>query len=193
VKRDLKNWCITKKLTLDRREWKLTIHVSEHWSSVSSFYCILSSFFPCPFLLFGFSVSLSFLLFYLVFYYSLFSSSFSLLFCTYFFSHVVLCLIYPNLLENKRLDCCWCCFRHRSRGHQLVSRLRTPNAWYDVVTQFSKLLCYMRRMHSPILILIYKLRNYKLLRDNWKKTTHCISGLINRLRLLWDHACSRRL
>jgi hypothetical protein len=28
VKRDLKDWCITKELALDRREWKLTIHVS---------------------------------------------------------------------------------------------------------------------------------------------------------------------
>jgi hypothetical protein len=29
VKRDLKNWCITKELALDRREWKLAIHVPE--------------------------------------------------------------------------------------------------------------------------------------------------------------------
>jgi hypothetical protein len=29
VKRDLKNCCITKELALDRREWKLAIHVSE--------------------------------------------------------------------------------------------------------------------------------------------------------------------
>jgi hypothetical protein len=29
VKRDLKDWCITKELVLDRREWKLAIHVSE--------------------------------------------------------------------------------------------------------------------------------------------------------------------
>jgi hypothetical protein len=27
VKRDLKDWCITKELVLDRREWKLAIHV----------------------------------------------------------------------------------------------------------------------------------------------------------------------
>jgi hypothetical protein len=27
VKRDLKDWCITKELALDRREWKLAIHV----------------------------------------------------------------------------------------------------------------------------------------------------------------------
>jgi hypothetical protein len=26
-KRDLNDWCITKKLVLDRREWKLAIHV----------------------------------------------------------------------------------------------------------------------------------------------------------------------
>jgi hypothetical protein len=29
VKRDLKDWSITKELSLDRREWKLAIHVSE--------------------------------------------------------------------------------------------------------------------------------------------------------------------
>jgi hypothetical protein len=29
VKRDLKDWGITKELALDRREWKLAIHVSE--------------------------------------------------------------------------------------------------------------------------------------------------------------------
>jgi hypothetical protein len=30
IKRDLKDWCITKKLALDRTEWKLEIHVLEH-------------------------------------------------------------------------------------------------------------------------------------------------------------------
>jgi hypothetical protein len=29
VKRDLNDWCITKELALDRREWKLVIYVSE--------------------------------------------------------------------------------------------------------------------------------------------------------------------
>jgi hypothetical protein len=29
MKRDLKDWCITKELALNRREWKLSIHVSE--------------------------------------------------------------------------------------------------------------------------------------------------------------------
>jgi hypothetical protein len=29
VKRDLKDCCITKELALDRREWKLVIHVPE--------------------------------------------------------------------------------------------------------------------------------------------------------------------
>jgi hypothetical protein len=29
MKRDLKDWCITKELALDKREWKLTIHVAE--------------------------------------------------------------------------------------------------------------------------------------------------------------------
>jgi hypothetical protein len=30
VKRDLKDWCITKELALDRREWRVAIHVPEH-------------------------------------------------------------------------------------------------------------------------------------------------------------------
>jgi hypothetical protein len=29
VKRDLKDWCITKEIALHRREWKLAIHVPE--------------------------------------------------------------------------------------------------------------------------------------------------------------------
>jgi hypothetical protein len=29
MKRDLKDWCITKELAFDRREWELAIHVSE--------------------------------------------------------------------------------------------------------------------------------------------------------------------
>jgi hypothetical protein len=29
VKRDLNDWCITKELALNRREWKLAIHVPE--------------------------------------------------------------------------------------------------------------------------------------------------------------------
>jgi hypothetical protein len=86
VKRDLNDWCITKELALDRREWKLAIHVSESLSSVHSFYCLL----------------LSFLIWF--FYRPLFFPSFSLLFCT-FLAHVVSSLAYPNLLENKRLGC----------------------------------------------------------------------------------------
>jgi hypothetical protein len=56
VKRDLKDWCITKELALDRRESKLAIHVPEPWSSVSSF--LLSS----VKVFFGLSVLLYFLL-----------------------------------------------------------------------------------------------------------------------------------
>jgi hypothetical protein len=52
VKRDLNDWYITKELALDRREWKLAIHVLEHCSSVPSFYCLLSSVFLHPFSLF---------------------------------------------------------------------------------------------------------------------------------------------
>jgi hypothetical protein len=45
------------------------------------------------------------------FYRPLFFPYFSLLFCTCFFAHVISSLAYPNLLGNKRLDCCCCCFR----------------------------------------------------------------------------------
>jgi hypothetical protein len=34
VKRDLKDWSTIKELALDRREWKLSIHVSEPWFSI---------------------------------------------------------------------------------------------------------------------------------------------------------------
>jgi hypothetical protein len=63
VKRDLKDWCITKELALDRREWKLAIHMPEPGSSVPSF--LLSSvkvFFRLFSLFFLLSVLLSFLL-----------------------------------------------------------------------------------------------------------------------------------
>ena len=112
VKRDLKDWCITKELALDRREWKLVIHVPETWSLVPSF--LLSSvkvFFSRPFSLnfFLFSVLLSFLLLSNWF---LFLSSFvfPLLFRHCFIpvslAHVVSSLAYPNLLGTKRLGCC---------------------------------------------------------------------------------------
>jgi hypothetical protein len=67
VKIYLNDYCITKELALDRREWKLAIHVLESWSSVPSFYCLLSSFFPPPFRFFWLSVLFPFLIFYLIF------------------------------------------------------------------------------------------------------------------------------
>jgi hypothetical protein len=60
VKRDLKDWSITKELTLDRREWKLAIHVAEPWSLIPPLllhFCISFSLFIrsfSPFLCFGF-------------------------------------------------------------------------------------------------------------------------------------------
>jgi hypothetical protein len=86
VKRDLKDWYISKELALDRREWKLAIHMPESWSLVPSFYNLLSSFFSCPF--FGF-LTWRFIVFSLFsiwfFYHPLFSPYFFLLFCTCFF------------------------------------------------------------------------------------------------------------
>jgi hypothetical protein len=95
VKRDLKDWCITKELALDRREWKLAIHMTKLWSSVPSFYWLLSSFFRCPFFVFWLSVLLSFLLFYLVF--------LSPFVFPFFFAQVVSSLTYPTCLGIKYL------------------------------------------------------------------------------------------
>jgi hypothetical protein len=107
-RRDLKDWCITKELVLNRREWKLAIHVSESWSSVSSLLLSFCQVFSHPFSLFWFSVLLSFLLF-LFGFLSLFV--FPLLFHSCFIpifslAHVVSFLTYSNLLGNKRLGCC---------------------------------------------------------------------------------------
>jgi hypothetical protein len=44
----------------------------------------------------------------LIFYHPLFSPFFRSCFVPFFFSHVVSSLAYPNLLENKRLSCCYC-------------------------------------------------------------------------------------
>jgi hypothetical protein len=55
MKRDLKDWSITKELVWDRRKWKLAIHVSKSWSLIShlllSFYVFS---FYLPFLCFRF-------------------------------------------------------------------------------------------------------------------------------------------
>jgi hypothetical protein len=48
VKRDLKDWSITKELTLDRKEWKLEIHVLEPW------FLLFCCFFVTVFFLFSF-------------------------------------------------------------------------------------------------------------------------------------------
>jgi hypothetical protein len=140
VKRDLKDWCITKELALDRRERKLAIHVPEPWSSVPSFYCLLLSFFPRPFFAFWLSVLLPFLLFFIWFFYRpLFSSSFSLLFCTcFFFAYVVSSLAYPNLLGNKRLGCCCCCC-HVQFSWRIWTNVMFPgeNIWTPARIDFS--------------------------------------------------------
>jgi hypothetical protein len=86
VKKVLNDWCITKELALDRREQKLAIHVSEFWSSVPSFYCLLSSFFFMSiFHFFDLEFYYLFVFFIWFFYRHLFFLSFSLLFYTCFF------------------------------------------------------------------------------------------------------------
>jgi hypothetical protein len=53
VKRDLNDCSITKELELDRREWKLAIHVAESWSLVPSLLLPFCKSFFCPFSYFG--------------------------------------------------------------------------------------------------------------------------------------------
>jgi hypothetical protein len=66
VKRDLKDWCITKELALDRREWKLAIHVPELSSQVLSLLLPFVKFFSTPFRFFdlAFYCLCSFLIYY---------------------------------------------------------------------------------------------------------------------------------
>jgi hypothetical protein len=139
VKRDLKDWCITKELALYRREWKLAIHMPEPWSSVPSF--LLSSvkvFFPSLFAFFLLSVLLSF---FLLSNWFLFLSSFvfPILFRHCFIpvslAHLISSLAYPNLLGTKRLGCCCCCTRPGSHGARGVVVPRLPQEtlallWY---------------------------------------------------------------
>jgi hypothetical protein len=110
IKRDLKDWCITKKVALDRREWTLAIHVPEPWSSVP--YFLLSSVKKIPpIFTFCLSILLSFLLYWNWFFLSSFVSPllFQHCFIPVSLTHVVSSLVYPNLLEIKRLGCYYCC------------------------------------------------------------------------------------
>jgi hypothetical protein len=81
--------------------------VSEFWSSVPSFYCLLLSFFLTPFLFFDF-VLLSFLFFYLVFLLSfIFPFFFTLILYLFFFMYRPM-LLYRNV-----------CSRHEENVQQL--------------------------------------------------------------------------
>jgi hypothetical protein len=68
VKRDLKDWCITKELALDRREWKLAIHVQNLDIRFLLFYCLFVKFFFTPFRFFDLAFYCLFFFFNLVFY-----------------------------------------------------------------------------------------------------------------------------
>jgi hypothetical protein len=100
VKKDLKDWSITKELALVRREWKLAIYVLEPWSSVPLLLSSFVSFFlfihPLPpFVCFSFLLPFPpFLFFYCPSFFL--SLPFLLCFC-------LCCDTYPNLLETKRL------------------------------------------------------------------------------------------
>jgi hypothetical protein len=138
VKRDLKDWCITKELALDRRERKLAIHVPEPWSSVPSFYCLLLSFFPAPFSLFDLAFYCLFSFFLFDFFIALcFLLLFHSCFVPVFFSYVVSSLAYPNLLGNKRLGCCCCC--HVQFSWRIWTNVMFPgeNIWTPARIDFS--------------------------------------------------------
>jgi hypothetical protein len=95
VKRDLKDWSITKELTLDRKEWKLEIHVLEPWFLLfCCFFVTVFSLFPFYSPLFTFFLVFDCLFSFLglVFYHPSFSPLFSSLFCLCFLTHVVLSL-----------------------------------------------------------------------------------------------------
>jgi hypothetical protein len=109
MKRDLKDWCIIKELSLDRR-----VKVSDSCSRTLIFnsfsFIVLLSKNSRPFLLFGLSVLLPFSLFFdLLFYHHSFSPSFSSSFCPCFLARVVSSLAYPKFLGTKMLDCCCRC------------------------------------------------------------------------------------
>jgi hypothetical protein len=101
VKRYLNDWCITKEVALDRREWKLAIHVLEPFGSVLLF-PFVKFFFLLLFHFFDLAFYYLFSFFDLVFLSSFIFPLFLLLFYT-FFAHVISSLAYANLFGNKRL------------------------------------------------------------------------------------------
>jgi hypothetical protein len=109
MKRDLKDWSITKELALDRREWKLAIHVPESLSSVPSLLLSFVGFFLFIHPIFPFCALVFYCLFLFVF---LSPFVFPLLFHSYFVSVFrllwVSSLAYPTLLRTKRFGCCCC-------------------------------------------------------------------------------------
>jgi hypothetical protein len=101
-----------KKLALDKREWKLAIHVLKPWSSIPSFLLFSAKvFFPAPFHFFFLSVLLSFFLlsnWFLFLSFFIFSLLFWHCFIPICLTHIISSLSYPNLLRTKRLCCCCC-------------------------------------------------------------------------------------
>jgi hypothetical protein len=103
-------------LALDRREWKVAIHVSKPWFRFLLFYCLFLLFFLFTFCLFT--------LFYLFFYCPSFFASFSPLFCLWLLW--VSSLSYPDLPGTNRLDCC-CWLKAYQSSHFI------DNIWKNVV------------------------------------------------------------
>jgi hypothetical protein len=96
VKRDLKNWCITKELALDRRVEASNSCARRLIFGSFSFINFLSSFFH-PFSL---TVLLPFLLFFDLGFPSVFPFHFRSCFVPILLAHVVSSLAYSNLSEN---------------------------------------------------------------------------------------------
>jgi hypothetical protein len=77
-------------------------------------------FFPTPFRFFDLAFYCLFSFFDLVFLSPFVFLFFFALVLYLFFSHVVSCLAYPNLLGNKRLGCCCCCQTSLAGEHHLL-------------------------------------------------------------------------
>jgi hypothetical protein len=125
----LKDWSISKELALNRREWKLAIHVPELDIRFLLFYYHLIIVFSflfihplSPFLCFSFI--LSFHPFSVSFFIALlFSLLLLLCFVSVFQLLWVSSLTYPNLLGTKRLGCCCqSAMVHYVLKHDLVPR-----------------------------------------------------------------------
>jgi hypothetical protein len=125
VKKDLKDCCIINELALDKREWKLAIHVPEPSSSVTSFLLSSVKVSPPPpaiFTFFGLAFyclsSFCRIGFFIILRFPLL---FQHCFIPVSLTHVISSLSYLNLLGTRRLSSSSCCYLRFSRSEQAWS------------------------------------------------------------------------